>query len=215
MDSLSMEVDHTLELEDLDAREALIKAGVKLVAERGYDGASIGDITQLAKVSKGAFYYHFASKEDFVLSILKQRTSRNTERFRQLSTGISSVSEWIESSFSIIIGFPAKDLTWQQFSLEVMMAGMRAEHARIGEHIADLHVEWRALLTEMITNSDEHHQGLICCEPEIIAVAIMALVDGFLMHSDLERPHFTRERFAERLAPLLKLWVAQPDEAAA
>ena len=197
----------------LDARNALIEAGVELIAERGYDGASVGDITQLAQVSKGAFYYHFESKEEFVLMTIKERAEKNTERFRQLIEANSSVSQWIENSFSIIIGFPAADPIWPQFSAEVMVAGMRPGHSRIGKEFAAIHEQWRSLLIEMIKNSNEYEEGLICCEPDVIAVAIMSLVDGFLMHLQLEEGFFTSERFGERLAPLLKLWVAPAEEA--
>lgn len=205
-----MDSEPTIAFEALNARQALIEAGIMQIAANGYDGASIEDIAQMANVSKGAFYYHFKSKEDFVHSIVRQRAAENIERFRQRDKEHISLSNWIEASFSIIINFPAKDLIWQQFSLEVMMAGMRQEYARIGALISELHKEWRALLAEMVVNSDEYRKGFVCCEPEVIAVGIMSLVDGLLMHSKLEPETFAERCFIERLAPLLKLWVAQP-----
>ena len=50
-------------------RQRLIDAGVELIEERGYDGASVDDITERAGVSKGTFYVHFKSKEDFFYQI--------------------------------------------------------------------------------------------------------------------------------------------------
>jgi len=204
-----MNPQSNLSFEEMDAKQALIAAGIQQIAAKGYDGASIEDITQAANVSKGAFYYYFKSKEAFVFSIVQQRALANIERFKQRDLHHNSVSDWIEASFSIIVRFPAEDLTWQQFSLEVMMAGMRSEHERIGKLLAGLHAQWRSLLTQMVMHSDEYRQGLISCDPEVIAVGIMALVDGLLIHSNLEPETFTQHKFVERIAPLLKLWIAQ------
>ncbi len=205
-----MDADDGLDLSELAAYDALIEAGIHQIAEHGYDGASIEDIARTANVSKGAFYYHFKSKEAFVLSIIQDRANENFTRFRELDHENISLSEWIEASFSMIIGFPATDQTWQQFSLEVMMAGLRRDYHLIGELVASLHSEWRQLITEMVVKSKEYRRGQVCCDPEVIAVGIMALVDGLLIHSNLEKSTFNRKSYIARLAPLLKLWVTQP-----
>src|SRR5690625_4610698 len=44
----------------------LIKAGMKLFAEKGYHKTSVQDIATKAGISKGAFYLSFASKEKFI-----------------------------------------------------------------------------------------------------------------------------------------------------
>jgi hypothetical protein len=59
----------------------------------------------------------------------------------------------------------------------------------------------------MIVLSDEYRKGQVLGEPEVIAVGVMALIDGLLIHSRLEPDTFTEQRFIERLAPLLKVWV--------
>ncbi|MBK8020587.1 MAG: TetR/AcrR family transcriptional regulator [Chloroflexi bacterium] len=190
---------------DLQTRQALIDAGVRLIGEKGYDGASIGDIAAAVNVTKGAVYYHFASKEEFVLEIIRQRTQANIERFRQLEKGHVSLAEWIKRSFSAIIRF--SDPSQQLFLLQVMMAGLRPGNEKIGILLAEIHAEWRNLITEMIVLSDEHRGQQLVGEPDVIAVSIMALIDGLIIHSRLEPETFTEEAFVERLSPLLERWV--------
>ncbi|SFB26954.1 transcriptional regulator, TetR family [Lentibacillus halodurans] len=48
----------------------LIEAGMKLFAEKGYHMTSIEEIASEAGVSKGAFYLHFESKKDFIMTSL-------------------------------------------------------------------------------------------------------------------------------------------------
>jgi AcrR family transcriptional regulator len=45
-------------------RERMIAAAAKAVAERGYVGTTVRDITRRARVSKRTFYEHFANKEE-------------------------------------------------------------------------------------------------------------------------------------------------------
>ena len=47
-----------------DARDRLLDAATKLVRERGYAATSVADLCAEAGVSKGAFFHHFASKDE-------------------------------------------------------------------------------------------------------------------------------------------------------
>ena len=45
--------------------------GLELFYKNGYYNTSIDDILKSLSLSKGAFYYHFQSKEDFFVSIVQ------------------------------------------------------------------------------------------------------------------------------------------------
>ncbi len=51
-------------------RRHITEAAIKLFSDRGYDAASVDDICAKARVSKGAFYHHFPSKQDLFLALL-------------------------------------------------------------------------------------------------------------------------------------------------
>lgn len=55
-----------------ETRERLMEAALACFAERGYDATGVAEICQRAGVSKGAFYYHFASKQALFLALLDQ-----------------------------------------------------------------------------------------------------------------------------------------------
>jgi len=46
-----------------NVREKIIDAGLKVLIEKGFNGAGVQDITDAAGVPKGSFYNHFESKE--------------------------------------------------------------------------------------------------------------------------------------------------------
>src|SRR5271156_764706 len=53
-------------------REKLLTAGLQVVFEQGYCGASVRDIVQAAGVPQGSFTNHFRSKEAFCLEVLER-----------------------------------------------------------------------------------------------------------------------------------------------
>jgi len=52
-------------------RELLIRAASELIRRHGYDATSVEAICREAGVSKGAFFHHFASKQDLAVHALK------------------------------------------------------------------------------------------------------------------------------------------------
>lgn len=52
-------------------KDTLITKGMRVVHERGFNGASVRDIVQAAGVPHGSFTNHFASKEAFGLEVIE------------------------------------------------------------------------------------------------------------------------------------------------
>lgn len=51
-------------------RQAILVAAARIFEERGYQAATISDILTAAKVTKGALYFHFRSKEQLAQGVL-------------------------------------------------------------------------------------------------------------------------------------------------
>lgn len=52
-------------------RERILSAAGEVFMRNGFEGAKITEITQIANVAKGAFYYHFQEKKDLAAAILE------------------------------------------------------------------------------------------------------------------------------------------------
>jgi TetR/AcrR family transcriptional repressor of nem operon len=61
---------HIIRMTKVSNREKLLSAGVRVVHERGFGGASVRDIVQAAGVPQGSFTNHFTSKEAFGIEVL-------------------------------------------------------------------------------------------------------------------------------------------------
>jgi len=63
-----------------ETRAQLLDAASRVFAERGYDGASIADITRASGLSSGAIYAHFGSKAELFAAVLEMQGEREFTR---------------------------------------------------------------------------------------------------------------------------------------
>jgi AcrR family transcriptional regulator len=54
-------------------RSHIIETAALAFAERGFDGVSLNDLVRTSEVSKGAFYFHFPSKEELALACFRTK----------------------------------------------------------------------------------------------------------------------------------------------
>lgn len=61
-------------------RRRILDAALEVFAERGYHDAIVDDIVRASQTSKGAFYFHFPSKEDIYLKLIDELTAQLARR---------------------------------------------------------------------------------------------------------------------------------------
>jgi TetR/AcrR family transcriptional repressor of nem operon len=65
-------------------RENLIEVGLQLIHSAGYSATGINQILETAEVPKGSFYHHFATKDEFVLEVIRRYAAGEQERWERL-----------------------------------------------------------------------------------------------------------------------------------
>jgi len=53
-------------------RAEILRKAMEVIYKKGYHAATIDDMIQAAQLTKGAFFYHFKSKEDMCLHMLRE-----------------------------------------------------------------------------------------------------------------------------------------------
>src|SRR5439155_119983 len=71
-------------VERRDARQELLRAAADVFAERGFRDASIDEVAERAGYSKGAVYWHFASKGDLFFALVEEHVDRPTREMIEL-----------------------------------------------------------------------------------------------------------------------------------
>ncbi len=68
-------------------RRHILAVAARMFAECGYAGTSLNEIVRETGLTKGAFYFHFASKEALALAVFHDMQERMTERLLHTADG--------------------------------------------------------------------------------------------------------------------------------
>jgi AcrR family transcriptional regulator len=162
-----------------ETRAALLRAASRTICELGMQGASIDRIAAEAGYTKGAFYAHFASKEDLFLVMLDQHFATELARLEAVLTGAGDPVEETRSAAEGFLDHIALDPEWrrlyQEFAThaarhDTFRAELAARHRALRERIATLLTRWAADL------------GLTPpVPPADVAAMAFFMADGFLL----------------------------------
>jgi AcrR family transcriptional regulator len=64
------------------SRRAILAAATPIFERDGYAAASLNQIIAASGLTKGGFYYHFASKQELALAVLADHNTQWTEQVR-------------------------------------------------------------------------------------------------------------------------------------
>ena len=86
-------------------KRRLLSASLDLFSRKDYAASSVSEIVRQVGCGKGAFYHHFASKKELILSTLESRIARNKEHVLELYRWQGDSVEWLGALFERIVGF--------------------------------------------------------------------------------------------------------------
>lgn len=127
----------------IETRQKLIDVAVDLFVENGYLETSLKDITRAAKLTPGAFYYHFQSKEDIAAAIIDQGWPPVGEALAtSISEPGSGLENIIETVFAVIEIINRNKVQWIGFHLNQAIGHLspvaRQEYRRRVEAFSEL-----------------------------------------------------------------------------
>jgi AcrR family transcriptional regulator len=174
-------------------RQRLIAAASRQFYQRPYSMVSLDDILSEAELTKGAMYFHFASKQALASAIVGDLTEMNRAAVAELVTRkMSGLETVIDLVYLLAV---------QDTQNEVARAGVRLlDSLDTTELATTLWRSWIETVTTLIqkaaTEGDivDHH------DPEDIAKMLVALWVGIRRISELNQPE-------HHLDNLQKVWI--------
>lgn len=95
-------------IEPAPTKNLILDSAEKLFAQFGYLGVSMTDIADSLEITKAALYYHFSSKEDLYLKVLKNAFSEFSEAIRKISDEDLPVQKKFCKTITTYIDFSLK-----------------------------------------------------------------------------------------------------------
>ena len=153
----------------------LIEAAERLFIRKGFDDASVEEISETAGYSRGAFYSNFDNKEQVFLALIDKRRTDTLEVlddiFQQISEPaerIAAVREWFSNQWR------RKDF----IALQTEFSRRAMKDRTVRKHLSELWQQEVEILAVAVCRYFGVTGGLPPDRPEIIGLVLLAVSHG-------------------------------------
>ena len=159
-------------------RRKIVDAAVDLFADVGYGATDLADITKLAGVTKGAFYYHFESKEAVADAIIDEGYLRLRKAFADAAEASSSALQNLILATFDVARLMRSDKLVGTGNLLIQSLN------QIGDRGARAYPDWTGIFAAEAKSAAAQGDLRIDTEPEEVGEAIWVAMLGCQLLSD-------------------------------
>jgi TetR/AcrR family transcriptional repressor of nem operon len=168
-------------------KEQIIAAAVKTLHRKGFNGTSVQDITDAAKVPKGSFYNHFESKEELAaealerywqwvltgLRLLSDASIPPVDRLKQYFRGLIDRSRMYEYQSGCMIGN--------------MSTEMPDQSPLLRERLAIVLAAWTRAIESCVRQAQANGAMRRDLDARTVAAFLLNSFEGAVMRSKVDR----------------------------
>jgi AcrR family transcriptional regulator len=183
----------TKNLQSKDAMGRILHQAIRLFLEKGYHGTSINEITQAAKLTKGALYWHFKSKQDLLEKIIKEHETRFLD---EMIRAVGEVKGGVLEKFEKYIRFNSAFAYYNRelcVSFTTLAAELVGAHHEIEPEIRRVYKKYRKFLSNLILHGKKEKVFKRELDPDLAALAIIAFHNGILLQWSMNRHNINGE----------------------
>jgi TetR/AcrR family transcriptional repressor of nem operon len=184
-------------------KEQIVDAAVLSLHEKGFNGASVQDITDAARVPKGSFYNHFDSKEDLAvvvlerywsrvlssLAILREEGTSPVERLRRYFDYLAAVARKADFRLGCLIG-----------NMSVEMSGQSPE---VRERLALLFANWTRAIEVCVREAQADGSLRTDLDAHVVAAFLLNAWEGSMARTKVDRDMTALRTFERVVATVL------------
>ncbi|KAA9105881.1 TetR/AcrR family transcriptional regulator [Microbacterium rhizomatis] len=155
-------------------QQELIDVALRVVAERGYNGATITEVADAANLSKAGLLHHFRKKEDLFAEVLRRRDDLVTdtwtrERMNPTVDGATLIAGFIRENAKV----PGLVQLFTRLSAEATDPSNPAH-----DYFRDRYEKNREASASLLQDMQASGRLPSTADPEMFAVILAALQDG-------------------------------------
>jgi len=170
-------------MHNLDTKEKIIDAAIRLFAEKGYHATSVQEIMDLAGVNKAMFFYYFKSKENCYNLLFENGLNELKERIVQAVQSSSELKVQLRNFIKIIVEIPDDERNHKLAMIFIREAGSSGEN--IQKQI-QIFIQAVTPMEQAIKKGIE--EGLIReVDPRLTVISIIGSVKDLALHYKLNK----------------------------
>ena len=164
-----------------ERRKQIAGALIKVMARRGYDGASIAGIAKAARLTPGLVHYHFASKQEILLAALDELVARHAARLEERlgAAGEDDPHAQVAAFIDVHLAVGAS-ADPDALACWVLISGEALREPKVRAGFQAALANLNARLTAIIRRGVER-RVFAGVEPEPAAAALLAAIQGYFV----------------------------------
>ena len=184
-------------------RAFILQSAAEAFAERGYRDTTLSELIARSGLTKGAFYFHFASKEQLALAVLEEKQRQWREFVQEQVLARPRAIDQLLALGPAMIRLHREDpgaYSAQRLTRDLARVPELADRVRAQTR------DWIGLVASIV--SQAQRDGDLAPKPDATALAtvLVAATDGLKDLSDiLDPPSRARRGFERRLQHLTEL----------
>jgi AcrR family transcriptional regulator len=168
-------------LQSQETANRILTQAMRIFLAKGYHGTSIEDITQAAKLTKGALYWHFHSKEDLLKRIVEEFEKRFLDGLIQ---AVKDVRGDIHDKFEKFFRYNAAFSYYNRelcVSFTTLAAELVGAHHGTEPEFRRIYKKYQKFLSSLIIQGKKEKVFKKEIDPDLAALIIIAFHDGILI----------------------------------
>ena len=182
-----------------DKRSRILKAAVKVFAQRGFYNAKVSQIAKIAGIADGTIYLYFKNKDDILISIFEEEMAKFISKVRKEIESEPDIKSKLRIFVKTHLNFVEKNPKLAQvFQLE-----LRQSNKFIKEYAGSKLKEYLNVAGDIIEEGQRH--GIIRKDipPGLIKRALFGSLDEVATHWVLmKNGKYDLEKSAEQIADI-------------
>ncbi len=170
-----------------NVRERLLAAAFETLHRDGFNATGVQDITDAAKVPKGSFYNHFASKDALGVEVVAEYVAKGAERRRGLVDGSGAPLARLKAYFKSLnqLG-PASGFS-RGCLLGNFSAELSSQSPDIRQALVDAFANWTNDIARVITEAQESGDVGRELPAATLAAFLLNAWEGAVLRSRVDR----------------------------
>jgi len=180
------------------SRVRLLDAAARVFAERGFRAATVDQIVAAAELSKGTFYWNFATKEELFLALLEERIDRPARALMTITRDAPT-----DRPTASAVGKGLAELLGEEREALLLLHeywAAAARDARLAARYRDRQTALREALAEALTSRHEKTGVPLSFPAHSLATAFIALAEGLAREALIDSDSVPPGLFGEILS---------------
>ncbi|MGE5507236.1 MAG: TetR family transcriptional regulator [Chitinophagales bacterium] len=184
-------------------RSRLLTAAARVFARHGYAEATLDEVAEEAGLTKGAVYWHFASKSDLYLALLQERVQQEAAALpaaigeaAENADPLAGLAGLLARQFAVAYAEPERP----RLSLEFMS---RTWDPEVRRRLGDLYFAAHQRLAEILGTVQS--SGLMAgdLDPLLVSVFLSAVIEGLVRYWLMDPDRIDPKAWAPQLARII------------